>query len=121
MLIWAQGNHDDLPTVLKALTGVYGAWINTDSFTIGEDKETYLGLRIFELAQLAGTVRHYIWSNLDYALKVTFQIFARTFNSLLIRRNAETRLRPQVRDIPLQRQGPRRRLAQGTALCRERQ
>ena len=72
VLIQIQGNHDDLSTMLKALTGVYGAWINTDSFTIGEEKEMYLGMRIFELAKLAGTVRHYIWSNLDYALKVSF-------------------------------------------------
>ena len=44
----------------------------TDSSTINEEKGTYLGMHIFELAKLARTVRHYVWSNLDYALKVTF-------------------------------------------------
>ena len=52
------------------MKGAYGAWINTDGFTIGEQKEIYAGLRIFEVAKQAGTVRHYIWSSLDYAFKV---------------------------------------------------
>ena len=56
--------------VLKALQGAWGAFVNTDSFTIGEQKEVYLGMRIFELAKQAKTVRHYIWSSLDYVGKV---------------------------------------------------
>ncbi|KAI5116169.1 hypothetical protein M0805_004985, partial [Coniferiporia weirii] len=55
--------------VLKALEGVYGAWINTDGFTVGETRELFAGMRIFELAKQVGTVRHYIWSNLDYTTK----------------------------------------------------
>lgn len=64
------GSVEDLPTVLEALRGVYGAWVNTDSNTLGETRETYLGMRIFELAKAAKTVRHYVWSNLDYVAKV---------------------------------------------------
>jgi len=60
-----------LKTVVEALRGVYGAWVNTDGFTVGEQKEIYAGIRIFELAKAAGTVRHYVWSGLDYASKVS--------------------------------------------------
>ena len=52
------------------MQGVYGAWVNTDGFTIGEQKELFAGMRIFEIAKRAGSVRHYVWSNLDYASKV---------------------------------------------------
>ncbi|EKM51660.1 uncharacterized protein PHACADRAFT_127419 [Phanerochaete carnosa HHB-10118-sp] len=63
------GSLDDLPTILAALKGTWGAFVNTDSFVFGEQKEVFLGMRIFELAQQAKTVRHYIWSSLDYAAK----------------------------------------------------
>ena len=53
-----------------ALEGCYGAWVNTDGFTVGEQKEIYAGVRIFELAKQTKSMRHYVWSNLDYALKV---------------------------------------------------
>ncbi|KAI0669055.1 NAD-P-binding protein [Trametes maxima] len=64
-----QGAFDDFPLVLAALKGVWGAWVNTDGFTVGEAAELYAGMRIFELAKQAGSVRHYVWSNLDYSLK----------------------------------------------------
>lgn len=64
------GSFENFPTVLEALKGVYGAWVNTDGFTVGEVREVYAGLRIFELAKQVGTVQHYIWSNLDYSTKV---------------------------------------------------
>ena len=63
------GSQDDFASVAAAFQGVYGAWVNTDGFTVGEAKETWEGIRIFELAKQAG-VRHYIWSNLDYISKV---------------------------------------------------
>lgn len=59
------------------MQGAYGAWINTDGFTIGEQKEIFAGMRIFEIAKQAGTVRHYVWSSLDYALKVCISSPAR--------------------------------------------
>ena len=55
----------DFTAVKNAMNGVYGAWVNTDSFTVAEMKETYAGIRIFETAKLVGTVKHYIWSSLD--------------------------------------------------------
>ena len=54
------------------MQGVYGAWVNTDSFTVGEQKEVLLGMRIFEIAKQVKTVRHWIWSSLDYVNKVYY-------------------------------------------------
>ncbi|KAF9806765.1 hypothetical protein IEO21_08544 [Rhodonia placenta] len=65
----ASGRFDHFGNVAAALEGVHGAWVNTDGFTIGEPWEIYIGMRIFELAKQAG-VRHYVWSNLDYAFKL---------------------------------------------------
>ncbi|EPQ54364.1 NAD P-binding protein [Gloeophyllum trabeum ATCC 11539] len=65
-----QGSVDDFAVVEKALTGVYGAWVNTDGFVITEQKEIYIGMRIFELAKQVKSVRHYVWSNLDYVTKL---------------------------------------------------
>ncbi|TBU24021.1 NAD(P)-binding protein [Dichomitus squalens] len=65
----AQGSFDDFPKVFAALEGVWGVWNNTDGFTVGETKEIFAGIRIFELAKQIRTVRHYIWSNLDYSFK----------------------------------------------------
>ena len=64
-----QGSFTDLAKVERALQGVWGAYINTDGFTVGEQAETYHGLRIFELAAHVPTLKHYVWSNLDYGLK----------------------------------------------------
>ncbi|KAI9464953.1 NAD-P-binding protein [Lactarius psammicola] len=64
-----KGNTSDLASVAAALDGVYGAWINIDGFTVGEQREIYAGLRIFELAKQTKSLRHYIWSSLDYNLK----------------------------------------------------
>ncbi|KAJ3553614.1 hypothetical protein NM688_g3512 [Phlebia brevispora] len=65
-----QGAFDDFTSVAKAFDGVYGAWVNTDGFTVGEQKEIFCGLRIFEIAKQTKSMRHYVWSNLDYALKL---------------------------------------------------
>ncbi|KAI0687720.1 NAD(P)-binding protein [Cytidiella melzeri] len=64
-----QGTVDDFASVASAFRGVYGAWVNTDGFTIGEQKEIYVGMRIFEIAKQTTSVRHLVWSNLDYGLK----------------------------------------------------
>ncbi|KAJ2987913.1 hypothetical protein NUW54_g9285 [Trametes sanguinea] len=65
-----KGSVDDFNSILAALEGVYGAYVNTDSFTIGEMKEVYYGMRIFELAKQVGTLKHYVWSALDYSFKL---------------------------------------------------
>lgn len=66
------------------MRGAYGAWINTDGFTVGEVKELYAGIRIFELAKQNGALRHYVWSNLDYALKVRRVDYAGTVQLLIL-------------------------------------
>ena len=64
------GSVDDFDSVLAAMEGAYGAFVNTDSFTLGEEKEIVVGMRIFELAKQIGTLQHYVWSGLDYSFKV---------------------------------------------------
>lgn len=71
MTLWVGiGTFDNLQTVAAAFEGVYGAWVNTDGFTVGEQKEIYAGLKIFEIAKRTSSMRHYVWSNLDYGSKV---------------------------------------------------
>ncbi|OCH84301.1 NAD(P)-binding protein [Obba rivulosa] len=62
-----KGAFDDFHSMLAAFQGVYGAWVNTDGYTVGEEKETFIGIRLFELAKQARNVRHYVWSSLDNA------------------------------------------------------
>ena len=69
------GSFEDSFAVFKAFEGVYGAWVNTDGFTVGEQKEIYCGMRIFEVAKQCGWVKHYVWSSLDYGFKVALEAF----------------------------------------------
>ena len=64
-----QGDVLKFDTVLKALENCYGAFVNTDSFTIGEQAELFAGMRIFELAKQVGTLKHYVYSSLDYVMR----------------------------------------------------
>ncbi|PIL33065.1 hypothetical protein GSI_04514 [Ganoderma sinense ZZ0214-1] len=64
-----QGSFDDFARVRAALDGVWGVWANTDGFTVGEAKEMWAGMHIYEIAKSVKSVRHFVWSNLDYALK----------------------------------------------------
>ncbi|KAJ7802051.1 NAD(P)-binding protein [Mycena olivaceomarginata] len=66
-----KGSFEDLDSVARALDGAYGAWVNTDGFTVGEIKEIYFGMRIFETAKRARTLRHYVWSSPPYVSKIT--------------------------------------------------
>ncbi|KAJ7773813.1 NAD-P-binding protein [Mycena metata] len=66
-----KGSFEDFDSVARALDGAYGAWVNTDGFTVGEMKEIYSGMRIFETATRAPALRHYVWSSLPYVSKLT--------------------------------------------------
>jgi hypothetical protein len=68
--ILSSGSFTDLNAVEAAFSGVYGAWVNTDSGTVGEAVEIFIAIRIFEIAKRVG-VRHYVWSSLDYIAKVS--------------------------------------------------
>ncbi|KAI0045846.1 nmrA-family protein [Auriscalpium vulgare] len=65
-----KGDTNDLASIAAAFKGVYGAWVNVDSMTVGEMREIFTGMRIFEIAKQAG-VRHYVWSGLDYTFKIS--------------------------------------------------
>ncbi|KAJ6500777.1 NAD-P-binding protein [Mycena sanguinolenta] len=64
-----EGSFEDFTAVAKAMDGVYGAYVNTDTFTVGEMREIYAGLRIFEIANATSSLRHYLWSGLPYMPK----------------------------------------------------
>lgn len=64
----------DLDSVSAALEGAYGAFVNTDGFTIGEKAELLAAFRIYELAQHHG-IKHFVWSGLDYLSKVRTSSF----------------------------------------------
>ncbi|KAI0666669.1 nmrA-family protein [Trametes maxima] len=64
-----KGSTNNLESVRAALQGAYGAFVNTDSFTIGEEQELFQGIRIFELAKEVKTLKHYVWSSLDNVFK----------------------------------------------------
>jgi uncharacterized protein YbjT (DUF2867 family) len=54
----------------SAFVGITQAFVNLNSFAIGQKAEIYWGMRVFELALESG-VQHYIWSSLDSALKLS--------------------------------------------------
>ncbi|KAM0598551.1 hypothetical protein ACHAPH_003994 [Verticillium nonalfalfae] len=62
----AQNNQEDLH---RAFKGVYGAWVNTDGFTLGEKDELFYGFRAYEIARGEG-VQHYVWANIEYVLGI---------------------------------------------------
>lgn len=63
-----EGRQDSQQDLHRAFRGVYGAWVNTDGFTIGEKNELYYGFRAYEIARHEG-VQHYVYAATDYALK----------------------------------------------------
>ncbi|KAH9830319.1 NAD-P-binding protein [Rhodofomes roseus] len=65
-----KGSFDNFDSVAAALKGCYGAFVNTDGFTVGQAKEVWCGIQIYELARCA-KVKHYVWSNLEYFSKIT--------------------------------------------------
>lgn len=65
------GNFVDMNDIAAALEGCYGVFVNTDSWSVGEQKEIYTAIKIFEQAHRAPALRHFIWSGLDYGSKVS--------------------------------------------------
>ena len=64
------GSGSDVSDIQDALHGAYGVYVNTDSHGLGEQREVFLGMRIFEVAKRIKTLRHYVYSNLEYGFKV---------------------------------------------------
>ncbi|KAE8384402.1 hypothetical protein BDV23DRAFT_191719 [Aspergillus alliaceus] len=63
-----EGRQDSQEDLHRAFKGVYGAWVNTDGFTLGEKNELFYGCRAYEIARYHG-VQHYIYACADFALK----------------------------------------------------
>ncbi|KAH6959567.1 hypothetical protein BKA56DRAFT_737351 [Ilyonectria sp. MPI-CAGE-AT-0026] len=60
------GHGYDLDAFLAAASRSDFVFVNTDGFQLGEQAETYWGIRLFELSRKA-YVEHFIYSGLDYA------------------------------------------------------
>lgn len=56
-------------TLRKAFTGVDYAFVNTNGFAIGQAKEIYWGIRMYEIAAGCG-VKHFLWAGLEYGSKL---------------------------------------------------
>lgn len=65
-----EGSQDRIEDLHRAFHGVYGAYVNTDGFTIGEKNELFYGIRAYEIARGEG-VQHYVYASTDYPLKDT--------------------------------------------------
>ncbi|KXL46547.1 hypothetical protein M433DRAFT_106733 [Acidomyces richmondensis BFW] len=66
-----QGELSDLESLKNAVAGSYGAFGVTDFWAVmNKDVEMQQGKNIFEAVKSAG-VKHYIWSSLPYAAKLT--------------------------------------------------
>ncbi|XRM37648.1 hypothetical protein ABZX51_001109 [Aspergillus tubingensis] len=63
-----EGRQDNQEDLHRAFKGVYGAWVNTDGFTIGEKNELFYGCRAYEIAR-HHRVQHYVYACTDFALK----------------------------------------------------
>jgi hypothetical protein len=63
------GSMFDEKALHDAFSGVDACFVNTNGFPIGEAKEVFWGIRIFEIAREMG-VKHFVYSSLDYALKL---------------------------------------------------
>lgn len=62
------GSSTSEPDLRAAFKDITHAFVNLNSFVLGQKAETYWGMRIFEIAVESG-VKHLIWSSLDSALK----------------------------------------------------
>ncbi|KAM0255380.1 hypothetical protein ACHAQJ_005822 [Trichoderma viride] len=66
-----KGSFMDFDSVERALQDCYGVFVNTDGFTVNEPDELWAGVRIFEIANTIPTLRHFVYSSIDYYLRLT--------------------------------------------------
>jgi len=64
----------DFDSVERALDGCYGVYVNIDGFTVKESDEIWASIRIFEIANRIPTLRHFVFSSIDYYLKVIISL-----------------------------------------------
>ncbi|KAG2014092.1 hypothetical protein CC2G_010938 [Coprinopsis cinerea AmutBmut pab1-1] len=65
-----QGSFYDMQAAKHFMDGCYGAFINTDTYTVGEEKEIWAAIKLYETARRTPTMRHWVFSNLDYGSKL---------------------------------------------------
>ncbi|TRM68603.1 hypothetical protein BD626DRAFT_396056 [Schizophyllum amplum] len=65
-----QGRFDNARDVEIALHGCYATFVNTDTYTVGARRELFAAIKIYEAAKRTPTMRHLIWSGLDYGAKL---------------------------------------------------
>ncbi|KAL1727448.1 hypothetical protein EV714DRAFT_275586 [Schizophyllum commune] len=65
-----QGRFDNQRDVAVAMKGCYAVFVNTDTYTVGARRELFSAIKIYETARRTRTMRHFIWSGLDYGSKL---------------------------------------------------
>ncbi|OJZ89042.1 hypothetical protein ASPFODRAFT_57810 [Aspergillus luchuensis CBS 106.47] len=74
-----EGRQDNQEDLHKAFNGIYGAWVNTDGFTIGEKNVLFYGCRAYEIARHhrhADWDENYHWGHNDAKGRVADYILA---------------------------------------------
>ena len=66
------GRFDNQRDVAVAMKGCYAVFVNTDTYTVGARRELFSAIKIYEAAKRTPTMRHFIWSGLDYGSKVSW-------------------------------------------------
>ncbi|KAL0567484.1 hypothetical protein V5O48_014509 [Marasmius crinis-equi] len=69
-VVVALGSFENTSDIISAYKGCYGAFVNTDTFTIGQKREIYAALQLYEYARREPGMQHFVWSGLDYASKL---------------------------------------------------
>lgn len=70
LIISGAASGYDIDAFVSAASKSDYVYVNTDGFTLGEQAETFWGIRLFELAVGAG-IKHFIYSGLDYVSKAS--------------------------------------------------
>ncbi|KAJ8075688.1 hypothetical protein PM082_021318 [Marasmius tenuissimus] len=65
-----EGSFENTSDIIAAYKGCYGVFVNTDTFTIGQEREIYAALQLYEYAHREPGMKHFVWSGLDYASKL---------------------------------------------------
>lgn len=63
------GNYKDNKTLPKLFEGAYGAFVNTDGFSVGAALEGLAAHHLYEAARATPGFEHFVWSGLDYSLR----------------------------------------------------
>jgi hypothetical protein len=68
---FVKGSFMDFDSVRRSLQDCYRVYVNTDGFTVKESDEIFAGIRIFEISNTIPTLRHFVYSSIDYYLQLT--------------------------------------------------